>query len=113
MTRPRLKLGGTVTQATNKSTGVQIDRMCGQITMNNAALAATTSVSFTVTNSEVDADDLVIANIQSGATANSYALTVDAVAAGSFRVQVRNVTAGSLGEALVINFGVIKATLGA
>lgn len=108
MTRPRLKLGGAVTQATSKSTGVQIDRQCGVITTHNAALAAATSVSFTVTNSEVDADDLVVANIASGATANSYALTVDAVAAGSFRLQVRNVSAGSLGEALVINFGLIK-----
>lgn len=111
MTRPRLKLGGTVTQATSKATGVQIDRMCGQITMNAASLAATTSVSFTVTNSEVDADDLVVANIQSGATASSYSVAVDAVAAGSFRVHLRNLTAGALAEALVLNFGIIKVQL--
>jgi hypothetical protein len=108
MSRPRFKLGGAVTQATSKSTGVQLDRRSGLITMHNAALGATTSVSFTLTNSEIDADDLVVACIGSGATANSYSLTVDAVAAGSCRIQVRNVTAGSLGEALVIHFGVIK-----
>jgi hypothetical protein len=113
MTRPRLKLGGTVTQATSKSTAVQIDRMCGQITTHNAALAATTSVSFTVTNSEVDADDLVVLNIQSGGTASSYSVATGAVAAGSFTVHLRNISAGSLGEALVINFGIIKATIGA
>jgi hypothetical protein len=111
MTRPRLKLGGAVTQATSKATGVQIDRMCGQITTHAASLAATTSVSFTVTNAEVDADDIVVANIQSGATASSYSLDVDAVAAGSFRVQLRNVTGGALAEALVINFGIIKVSL--
>lgn len=113
MTRPRLKLGGTVTQATSKSTDVQLDRMCGQITTHNASLAAATSVSFTLTNSEIDADDIVIANIGSGATTNAYTLTVDAVAAGSCRFHLRNETGGALGEALVINFGVIKATLGA
>ena len=111
MTRPRLKLGGTVTQATSKSTTVQLDRMCGQITMNAASLAAATSVSFTLTNAEIDADDLVVINIASGATTNSYAVTVDAVAARSCRIQLRNVSAGALGEALVINFGVIKVQL--
>lgn len=111
MTRPRLKLGGTVTQATSKATGVQIDRMCGQITMNAASLAATTSASFTVTNAEVDADDLVVANLSSVATASSYMLAVDAIAAGSFRVHLRNLTGGALAEAVVINFGVIKCNL--
>lgn len=106
--RPSLKLGGTVTQATSKSTGVQLDRMCGQITTHNASLAATTSVSFTLTNSYIDADDLVDVNISSGATAGSYLLAVDAIAAGSCRVHLRNLTGGALGEALVINFGVIK-----
>ncbi len=111
MTRPRLKLGGAVTQATSKATAVQLDRMCGQITMNAAALAATTSVSFTLTNAEIDADDLVVVNIGSGATAGSYTLNADAVAAGSCRLHLRNVTAGILSEALVLNFGVIKVQL--
>ena len=111
MTRPRLKLGGTVTQATSKSTAVVLDRMCGQITLNNAALAAATSVSFTLTNAEIDADDLVVVNIGSGATTNAYTVTVDAVAAGSCRIHLRNETAGSLGEALVLNFGVIKVQI--
>jgi hypothetical protein len=111
MSRPTLKLGGTVTQATSKSTGVQLDRMCGQITLNNAALAAATSVSFTLTNSYIAATDLVDVNISSGATAGSYLVAVDAVGAGSCRVHVRNLSAGSLGEALVINFGVIKTQL--
>ena len=43
------------------------------------------------------------------AAADSYAVTVDAVAAGSCRVQLRNVSAGALGEAVVLNFAVLKA----
>jgi hypothetical protein len=110
--KPLLRLGGTVTQATSKSTGVQLDRMAGQITMHNAALAATTSVSFTLTNDQIGANDVVCVNIASGATTNSYSVTVDAVAAGSCRIHVRNVTAGSLGEALVLNYGILKVRMG-
>ena len=109
---PQHKLAGTVTQATSKSTGVQLDRLAGAITMNNASLAATTSVSFTLTNDKIGANDVVAASIASGATASSYSLTVDAVAAGSCRVHLRNVTGGALAEALVINFAVIKVRRG-
>lgn len=101
--------GSTVTQLTNKSTGVTINAVCGAITMNNAALNASTSVGFTVTNSAVAATDVVIVNISSGATAASYVVCVDAVAGGSFKVHLRNITAGNLSEAVVLNFAVIKA----
>ena len=105
----RIRPGGTVTQATSKATGVTLDMLCGVITMNAASLAATTSVNFTLTNATIAAGDVVIVNIASGATAGSYTLNADAVAAGSCRVHLRNVTAGALAEALVLNYGVIKA----
>jgi hypothetical protein len=101
--------GGTVTQATSKSTGVTLNKPCGQITMNNAALAATTSVSFTLTNDQIAATDTIQFSIASGASANSYAQPfADSVSAGSCRVQIRNISAGSLSEALVLNFTVLK-----
>lgn len=100
--------GGTITQSTDKTTGVTINKVTGQITMNNAALAASTSVGFTVTDSAVASVDTVIANIGSGATVNSYTVTVDAIGSGSFHVHLRNVSGGSLSEALVLNFCVIK-----
>lgn len=101
--------GGAVTQGTSKSTTVDIDRVCGAITTHNATLNAGAAVSFTVTNDAVVATDVVIVNIKSGGTAAAYSVIVDAVAAGSFRVSLRNVSAGNLGEALVLNFAVIKA----
>lgn len=101
--------GGTVTQATSKSTGVTLDKACGTITMNNAALAAATSVSFTLTCAAIAATDLVVVNIKSGATANSYQATVSAVAAGSCSIHLRNISAGSLSEAVVLSYAVIKA----
>ena len=108
----RLGPGGVVTQATSKATGVELHRRVGQITMHNASLAAAAEVSFTLTNSLIGASDVVCVNIASGATANSYTVVVDAVADGSCRIQIGNTSAGALGEALVLNFGVIKGTSG-
>lgn len=107
---PGLGVGDAVTQATSKSTGVTINKYTGQITMNGAALAAAAEVSFTVTNSQVQADDVVVVCIKSGATAGAYALTIDAVAAGSFRVSISNQSAGSLSEAIVLQFIVFRST---
>jgi hypothetical protein len=101
--------GGTVTQLTSKATGVTLNTICGAITMNNAALAAGTAVSFTVTNSSMAATDVVITNIVSAATAGAYRLQVDATAAGSFQLSLYNQSAGSLSEAVVIGFAIIKA----
>ena len=100
--------GGTVTQATSKATGVTLDKKCGQITMNAASLAADTTVSFTLTNSTIAATDLLVLNHGSGGTAGAYLLNAQA-AAGSASINVRNVTAGALGEAIVIGFAVVKA----
>jgi hypothetical protein len=100
--------GGTVTQATDKSTGVTLNKATGQITMNNAALAAGAEVSFTLTNSVIAATDIIVVNIASGGTAGAYGLSVTAVANGSCQITVTNLSGGSLSEALVLNFAVIK-----
>jgi len=101
--------GGTVTQATSKATAVTLNTRCGQITLNAAALASDTTVSFTLTNSSIAAGDVLILNHISGGTPGSYLLNARS-AAGSATVDVRNITAGSLSEAIVIAFAVIKAT---
>lgn len=77
--------------------------------MNGAALAASTSVGFTLTNSAVAATDVVVVNIASAATADSYQATVDAVGAGTCRISLRNISAASKSEAVVLNFAVCKA----
>lgn len=103
--------GGTVAQGTSKSTGVTLNKICGQVTMNNAALAAAAKVSFVVTNSTCAATDIPQVAIVSGGTANAYRANVTAVAAGSFTVTVENITAGSLSEAPVIGFFINKAVI--
>jgi hypothetical protein len=100
--------GGAVTQATSKSTSVTLNKLSGQVTMNNAALASGAKVSFVVSNSTVGATDVVVSNVASGGTANAYRSSVTAVAAGQFTVTVENITGGSLSEAPVISFAVVK-----
>lgn len=101
--------GAYVTQLTSKATGVTINAKCGRITMNAAALAAAAEVSFVVTNNQVAATDCIIVNIQSVGTAGAYFTEVSAVSAGSFTVTLGNCSAGSLSQAVVLNFAVIKA----
>jgi len=98
----------SVTQLTSKSTGVTINAAAGQIVTNNAALAAGAEVAFVVTNSAVSAYDIPVIALASGAaTAGTYLLSVAAVANGSFTVVISNASAGSLSEALTLNFGII------
>jgi hypothetical protein len=100
---------GAVTQLTDKSTGVTLNKSAGQITMNGAALAGNTAVSFTMTNSTISAKDVIILNVGSVGTAGAYTTYVSSMAAGSGVITLRNLTAGSLSEAVVINYSIIHS----
>ena len=100
--------GGTVTQATSKATGVTLNKASGQITMNNAQLNAGVEVTFAVTNSEISSTDVVIVNHGSAGTAGAYWFVVSAVAAGSFKVTVGNLSGGSVSQAIVLNVVLLK-----
>jgi len=100
--------GGVVTQTPDKTTAVTLSKSTGQITLAAAALAASTTVSFTLTNTVIEAGDILIMNHISGGTAGSYLLNAQS-AAGSASINVRNISLGSLSEAIVIAFAVIKA----
>jgi hypothetical protein len=99
-----------VTQLTSKSTGVTANTSAGQITMNGALLATVTNVTFTLTNSLLSAKDVIIVNVASAnATAGAYNCWVSSMLAGSATITLRNITTGSLSEAVVINFAIIHA----
>lgn len=101
----------TVTQLTSKSTGVTINASAGQITMNNAALGATTNVAFTMTNNLISAKDVVVVNVAGGtASSETYNCWVSGHAAGSCTFVLRNISGGSLSEAVVLNFAIIHCT---
>lgn len=100
-----------VTQLTSKSTGVTVNTSAGQITMNAASLASVTNVTFTLTNSLLSVKDVIIVNVASAnATAGAYNAWVSSMLAGSATITLRNITAGPLLEAVVINFAIIHAT---
>lgn len=96
--------GGTVTQATSRTTGVTLNKPSGAITLFTAAGSAT-AASFTVTNSVVAATDTIVLSVKSGT--NKYLTFVTAVAAGSFEITFQT-TGGTASDAPVINFAVIK-----
>lgn len=101
--------GGTVTQATNRTTGVTLNKSSGAITTNNTSLAAGATARFTVTNSQVAATDTVSLSIKSGATTDQTDVKIGAVAAGSFDIIVANRHASTAETgAIVINFNLIK-----
>ena len=98
---------GAVTQLTDKSTAVTLNKSAGQITMNAASLAATTNVTFTLNNNLITAKDVIIVNVTGVATASAYNSWVANMTAGSASITLRNTTGGALAEAVIINFAII------
>jgi len=96
--------GGTVTQATSRTTGVTLNKPTGAITLFTAAGSAT-ATTFTVTNSLISATDTVVLSVKSAT--NVYIAFVTAVAAGSFNVTFWT-TGGTASDAPVINFALMK-----
>lgn len=99
--------GGTVTQATNKITSVTLNKSCGQITMNNAALAGGAVVIFAINNNLAALGDVAPVN-SSGL--DSYSVHSN-VGSGVIYVALKNDTAGSLSDAVVVTFSLIKGAL--
>ena len=97
--------GGTVTQATSRTTAVTLNALTGAITMFTAA-GSTTPASFTVNNSLVANTDVIVVSIKSGA-ANTYVISAQTVQNGLF-ILTFYTTGGVASDAPVINFAVIK-----
>lgn len=99
---------GVVTQATDKSTAVTLNKSAGRITMNNASLATATNATFTLNNSFISANDTVILTISGGqATPGSYNVFANSLGAGTVSITLRNISGGTLSEAVIINFAII------
>jgi hypothetical protein len=100
--------GGTVTQATSKATAFTLNTMCGQITTAADSLGHTTVVSAVWTNNKIAATDVVIINHKSGGTIGAYVFNVSCGAGTATLYITNNQTAGTLSDALVLSFVVIK-----
>ena len=83
---------GAVTQATNHTNGVTINATSGIITLAAVALNATTNAEFTVTNSFVKSDSVILITVQDENTTNNVQLAaaIHTVADGSFKISLVN-----------------------
>jgi len=99
---------GTVTQLTSKSTAVTLNKSAGRITMNNASLATATNATFTLNNNLISANDTVILTISGGQTTpGSYNVFANSLGTGTVSITLRNISGGTLSEAIVINYAII------
>ena len=97
--------GGTVTQATSKSTAVTLNKPCGYITMNAASLAAGTGVTFQLNNNLIASGDTVLVNTIGSFNYSAVCLGASTEAAW---IRVTNLTGSSLSDVFNIAFTVIK-----
>lgn len=100
--------GGTVVQATSKSTTVMLNKVCGQITMHNKALAANGAVRFTVINTFVGLTDEVSVWIVTPVNPSAYAVAVDGIGLGMFAIRLSNNTSTSYSDSVELGFAVRK-----
>lgn len=102
--------GGAVTQSTSRATAVTCNGMTGAITVYSASQAANATVAITVNNSSVKTGDVVIVNHTSGGTIGAYAFTANTIVDGtSFKINITNISGGSLTEAPVLAFAIVRA----
>ena len=103
---------GTVTQASNHTTGVTINATSGRITLAASALAAATNAEFTVTNSTVTANSIILITVQDENTTDNAQLTActHTIASGSFKISLHNpaATGATSATASKIHFLVIN-----
>jgi hypothetical protein len=101
---------GTVTQGTSVTTAVTLNQPAGElVTFSLAAIAADTTATFTVNNSYVKADSLILANVVDWTGSTGFPLIiVDDVVAGSFKISIRNVSASAaLDGVLTVGFAIM------
>lgn len=99
----------SVTQGTSRTTGVTANGYQGAITTHTASLAAGAEAEFTVTNSKVNANSVVVVSLQTESTTGTSLPYVSTTAAGSFNITLTNLHATTADtSASVINYYVIN-----
>lgn len=110
-TKTGYSAGGSVTQATSKTTSVSLNAPSGQIILNSSNLITQQVARFTLNNTSIEANDVLIVNRKSGGSDSSYQVWADSVSAGSCQICIQNISGFPLAESVTIGFAVIKATV--
>ena len=101
--------GGTVVQATSKTTPVTLNKPSGQITMHNASLAAGATARFILNSTYIAASDEISVWVSDvNGNASSHIVWVDGVAGGLCAICVKNINTVSLPLTVNIGFAVRK-----
>lgn len=109
--------GGTVTQATSRTTGVTLNKITGEIVLFAAGIAGHEADEFVLTNSTIEANDVVMLCIKNGGslaagTRKYYSTQVHTVAAGSCTISVGNIDNGAItSESPTLQFVVLKGAV--
>jgi hypothetical protein len=99
--------GGTVTQATNKNTGVTLNKPSGQIITSNSALPAGAIAGFQFNNTLLASTDVLVLSIVTPNT-GTYQTWVYYSTAGYCFIAIKHNSGTSLSDAVTINFAIIK-----
>jgi hypothetical protein len=113
-------VGGTATQDDTRTTGVTLNKICGDITLVSASIPAASTQRFTLTNSTIGANDMVLVCLAGGAAAgtepdtSTYDVGVLRIATGACDIVIHNTdkTNATTTEQLVVRFMVIKGVTG-
>ena len=105
--------GGTVTQDTDKSNPVTINKPCGKINTHTSALGAGARVAFVVNNSLAAINDVIVVHVagNTAGVASRYRADCTYVNAGLFYITLENFSGGSHSEVVEINFAIIKSAV--
>ena len=110
--------GGAVTQLTSRTTGVTLNKITGEITLFAGSIGGHDADEFMLTNSTIEANDVILLSMKSGAAAGTrkyYQLHAVQVSAGSCVISVGNIdnttipVAGT--ESPIIQFVVLKGAV--
>lgn len=105
--------GGTVTQVTSITTGVTLNKACGQITTVTTNITANSNSVFKVTNSSFATTDMVTVMLLNGTTAGNVLCTADTISVtDGFNIRLTNPTASAAGSGTyLIGFSIHKAVI--
>ena len=98
-----------VTQLTSKTTNVTLNTPTGRITMDDSTLNNNAVARFTMNNSSVGPNDVIIVNIKlNGSTPEAYIAFVADIGDGFAELALWNRSGGQLSESVELNFAVIR-----
>lgn len=99
---------GTVTQGTSATTAVTVNAAAGVIRSFAVTTAAGSSFTFTVNNSKVATDSVILLNTSNAGTGLAHATLTAAPSAGSFSVKISNIHASAAFNSVInLHFAVL------